>query len=111
MGAVTLLPPAAGDYPLLRAALRLRRHKCTLSARYLNAHRIRACSIRGRPGRRKFWHAKCVTAGSLQDIFEDMAAGRLSSDEYPYVRQPSASTASSFGESVLWIMERWGCWC
>ncbi len=31
-----------------------------------------------------------------QDIFEDMAAGRLSSDEYPYVRQPSASTVSSF---------------
>jgi syntaxin-binding protein 1 len=32
----------------------------------------------------------------LQDIFEDMAAGRLSSDEYPYVRQPSASAANSF---------------
>lgn len=42
----------------------------------------------------------------VQDIFEDMAGGRLSSDEYPYVRQPSASTASSFGGLAQFCMHR-----
>mmetsp|Transcript_17026 Transcript_17026/g.50813 ORF Transcript_17026/g.50813 Transcript_17026/m.50813 type:complete len:663 (-) Transcript_17026:822-2810(-) len=33
----------------------------------------------------------------LQDIIEDIASGRLSTDEYPYVRQPSQAVISSLG--------------
>lgn len=33
----------------------------------------------------------------LEDLFEDMASGKLSPDEYPYVRQPLPAVVAGFG--------------
>lgn len=83
MGAVALLPAAAGASTNLQTWLL---HAVCM---------ILACKCWRCVVRTSFY--KYDSSACLQDIFEDMAAGRLSSDEYPYVRQPSASAANSFG--------------